>query len=313
MVLLRLRPNRDVAARGRRRRRRRHLGAQKHLLRTRLPSIPVSKRGGIMKPAQPRELRTIRRTSDGHKEADALNNAFYLLREMTSACRLSTLVRRPTRSEVLAALDDFIAYDVLENSRERAREFREAALAWREGDEIPQAVYEAARRFCLSLGVREPAGGWENDDGYQVRAIDRDTDNAEPPAAEAAGARRSYSDASKKAARLAQAVAGVVNIAGALASPSLWAKATSWPSREHVVEHVDQLLSAFGAELDQQRFAAPARKLRALLSAWEPGPEIPTDVSEAARELLAALGIEEPPGGWDAPEGPPERPSNDNG
>ncbi|KYF74833.1 hypothetical protein BE11_36840 [Sorangium cellulosum] len=223
-------------------------------------------------------------------------------------------MRRPTRTEVLAALDDFIAYFVLELPRERARELREAVLTWREGEEIPQAVYEAARAFMLSVGVREPASGWENDDGYQVRAIDRDTDDAEPPPeAEAAGAPRSYGDASTKAAQLAQAVAGAVNIAGALVSPSLWARATSWSSREHLIEHVDQLLSAFRAELEQQKFTAPARRLRALLSAWEPGPELPADVSEAARELLAALGIEEPPGGWDAPEGPPEGPSNDSG
>ncbi|XXT22051.1 hypothetical protein WME94_10870 [Sorangium sp. So ce429] len=268
-----------------------------------------------MKPTQPREPRTIRRMSDrDDEEGEALDNAFYLLREMTSARRLSTLVRRPTRSEVLQAADDYIAYFPLEQPRERARELREAVLTWREGEEIPQAVYEATRQFVLSLGVREPAGGWENDDGYQVRAIDRDTDDREPPPeAEAAGAPRSYSDASKQAARLAQAVAGAVNIAGALASPRLWAKVTPWPSREHLVEHLDQLLSAFGAELDQQKFAAPARRLRALLSAWEPGPEIPADVSEAARELLAALGIEEPPGGWDAPEGPPDGASNDNG
>ena len=268
-----------------------------------------------MKPAQPREPRTIRRTSDpDDKEGEALDNAFHLLREMTSARRLSTLVSRPTRSEVLQAADDYIAYFPLEQPRERARELREAVLTWREGEEIPQAVYEATRRFVLSLGVREPAGGWENDDGYQVRAIDRDTDGAEPPPeAASAAASRSHSDAAKKAARLAQAVAGVVNIAGALASPRLWAKATPWPSREHLVEHVDQLLSAFGAELDQQKFAAPARRLRALLSAWEPGRDVPADVSEAARDLLATLGIEEPPGGWDAPEGPPEGPSNDSG
>lgn len=268
-----------------------------------------------MKPAQPREPRTIRRTSDGgDKEATAINNAFYLLLELTSARRLSTLVRAPTRSEVLAALNDFIAYFVLDLPRERARELREAVLTWREGEEIPQAVYEAARAFMLSLGVREPACGWENDDGYQVRAIDRDTDDGEPPPeAETVGAPRSYSDASKKAARLAQAVAGAVNIAGALASPRSWAKATSWPSREHLVEHVDQLLSAFGTEPEQQRFAAPARRLRALLSAWEPGPEVPADVSETARDLLAALGIEEPPDGWDAREGPPEGPNDDRG
>ncbi|MGK3996222.1 hypothetical protein [Sorangium sp. So ce1024] len=265
-----------------------------------------------MKPTQPLEPRAIRRTSDrDDKEGEALDNAFYLLREMTSARRLSTLVRRPTRSEVLQAADDYIAYFPLEQARERARELREAVLAWREGKEIPQAVYEATRRFVLSLGVREPGGGWENDDGYEVRAIDRDTDEAEPPPeAEAAGAPRSDSDASVKAARLAQAVAGAVNVAGALASPRSWAKATSWPSREHLVEHADELLSAFGAELDQQRFAAPARRLRALLSAWAPGPEVPADVSEAARDLLAALGIEEPPGGWDAPEGAQEGPSN---
>ncbi|WP_437648851.1 hypothetical protein [Sorangium sp. So ce362] len=267
-----------------------------------------------MEPNQPREPRTIRRTSDRDKEAEALDNAFYLLREMTSARRLSTLVRRPTRSEVLAALDDYIAYFPLEQPRERARELRGAVLTWREGEEIPQVVYEAAWGFMLSVGIREPACGWENDDGYQVRAIDRDTDEAEPPSrAEGAGAPRSYGDdAWKKAAQLAQAVAGAVNIAGALASPSLWAEATSWPSREHMVEHLDQLLSAFGTELDQQRFTAPARRLRALLSAWEPGPEIPADISEAARDLLAALGIEEPPGGWDAPERPLEGPSNDN-
>ncbi|WP_437895559.1 hypothetical protein [Sorangium sp. So ce124] len=222
-------------------------------------------------------------------------------------------MRRPTRAEVLQAADDHIGYFPLDEPRERARELREAVLTWREGEEVPQAVYEAARRFCLSLGIRVPACGWENDDGYQVRAIDRDTGEAEPPpAAEAAAAPRSYGDASKKAAWLAQAVAGAVNIAGALASPRLWAKATSWPSREHLIEHVDQLLSAFGTELDQQKFAAPARRLRALLSAWEPGPEIPKGISAAARELLAALGIQEPPGGWDAPEGPLEGPSNDN-
>jgi hypothetical protein len=266
-----------------------------------------------MKPAQPREPRTIRRTSDGHEETDALNNASYLLREMTSARRLLTLVRRPTRSEVLQAVDDYIAYFPLEQPRERARELREAVLTWREGEEVPQAVHEAARRFMLSIGAKEPACGWENDDGYQVRAIDRDTDDAgPPPEAEAAAAPRPYSEASRQAAQLAQALAGAVNVAELLASPSLWAKATSWPSREHLVEHVDQLLSAFGTELAQQRFAAPARRLRALLSAWEPGPEIPKGISESARELLAALGIEEPPGGWGAPERPLEGPSNDN-
>ncbi|WP_438009063.1 hypothetical protein WME89_10380 [Sorangium sp. So ce321] len=275
----------------------------------------MSRRDDAVKPTQPREPRTMRRTSKhDDKEGEALDNAFDLLREMTSARRLSTLVRRPTRPEVLQAADDYIAYFPLEQPRERARELREAVLTWREGEEIPQAVHEAVRRFCLSLGIREPACGWENDDGYQVRAIDRETDEAEPPPkTETTAAPRSYSDASKKAAQLAQALAGAVNVAELLASPSLWAKATPWPSREHLVEHVDQLLSAFGAELAQQKFAAPARRLRALLSAWEPGPHVPADVSEAARDLLAALGIEEPPNGRDAPEGPPEGPSNDSG
>lgn len=267
-----------------------------------------------MKSNCPREPRVLQPISHRDTEAEAFNKAVLLMDEMTSARRLSTLERRPTPSELLSALDLYIAIDPLENSRERARELRAAALMWKEGEKVPQVVHEAARRFILSIGGREPACGWENDDGYQVRTIDRDTNDAEPPPdAESAAARRSYSDASRKAARLAQAVAGAVNIAGALASPRSWARATSWPSREHLVEHVDQLLFAFGAELDQQRFAAPARRLRALLSAWEPGPEVPADVSEAARDLLAALGIEEPPGGWDAPEGPPEGPSNDNG
>ncbi|XXY20072.1 hypothetical protein WME88_10560 [Sorangium sp. So ce216] len=157
-------------------------------------------------------------------------------------------MRRPTRAGALAGLDDWIADDVFENSRERACEVREAALAWREGDEIPLAVYEAARRFCLSLGDSEPACGWESDAGYQVRAIDRDTDDPEPlPAAKAAP--RSYGDASKTAAQLAQAVAGVVNIAGALVSLPLWAKAMSWPSREHLVEEPQRVRSAHvGAE-----------------------------------------------------------------
>lgn len=107
------------------------------------------------------------------------------------------------------------------------------------------------------------------------------------------------SDVSKKAAEMAQAFALFLNLAGGLAAPRVWAR-VSPPPRDHLVAHADAFLSALNGTSDQQALVVPAQQLRAQLAAWEPGPEVPAELRQGARALLAALGAGEPPEGWDA-------------
>lgn len=254
-----------------------------------------------MKPSPSRQPRTIPQVKDPDKETEDFNNAFYLLREMTSARRLSTLARRPTPQELLWAIDTYISGDPFEHSRERARELREVALSWREGEEVPQAVHEAAQRFFLSIGGKEPAGGWESDDGYRKRKLDEEQEPTSEPNEEQEPT--SIREASKKAAEMAQAFANLLNLTGALAAPQVWARASPRPTRAHLVEHVDGVLSLLAGTSGQDLLTAHAKRLRAQLATWEPGPQLPPELQRAARELLAAVGVNEPPGGWEAFDG----------
>lgn len=243
-----------------------------------------------------------------HPDKDTVdfNNAIYLMREMTSARRLSTLATRPTPSELLRALDIYIEIDPFEHSRERAREFREAALSWGEGEEVPQAVHEAAQRFFLSIGGKEPAGGWASDDGYPRSKLTSEPDDEEQAPPSERNERQEppgMHEASKKAAELAQTFATFLNLAGGLAAPRVWAKVSPWPTRAHLVEHADAFLTMLGGTSGQASLAAAAARLRARLAAWEPGPQLPPELQREARELLAAAGAGEPPGGWDTFEG----------
>ncbi|MDC0678465.1 hypothetical protein [Sorangium atrum] len=124
-------------------------------------------------------------------------------------------------------------------------------------------------------------------------------------------------EASKRAARLAQCISGALNLAGLLASPRAARKLGVMPSREHAVEHLTDLLTVLGEGPDAGLSAgarpldaaSEVERLLALCRDWSPSPDIPAEILRAARDVLVAFAIPEPPGGWDDWEGaPPEAP-----
>lgn len=129
-------------------------------------------------------------------------------------------------------------------------------------------------------------------------------------------------EASKRAARMAQCLAGTLNLASLLASPRAARKAGEMPSREHLVEHLSALQSeiddapyaTFGAGQRVQDAAPKVKRLLALCHGWSPSPDIPAEIQRAARDVLAAFAVPEPSGGWDTWEGaPPEAPPEPEG
>jgi hypothetical protein len=129
-------------------------------------------------------------------------------------------------------------------------------------------------------------------------------------------------DPSQIAASFAAGLMNLINLLGYIASPRLVIKAQQMPSREHFLEHIDQYLEV--VERARQSPDNPgtktlmaaepyARKLRELCEGWEPSPDVPVDIVQTARTLLAIKGIPEPPGGWDQFEGWPDEPPADAG
>jgi Uma2 family endonuclease len=125
-------------------------------------------------------------------------------------------------------------------------------------------------------------------------------------------------DPSKFAAKYAVTLASFINLIGWLASPRLVARAQQMPSREHLLGHTDQYLGLLEHAKqspenpgNQSMIAAEpdARKLRELVQRWEPLTDVPTEIVQTARAFLAAYGIPDPPGGWDAFEGWPDEPA----
>lgn len=123
-----------------------------------------------------------------------------------------------------------------------------------------------------------------------------------------------------KLAKHAATMMHFTNLVAYIASPRLVAKAQQVPSREHLLEHTDAYLAVIAAAKqspddpgNQGLMAAEphARKLRDLFEQWEPSPEVPAEITQAARAMLAAAGIPEPPGGWEQFEGWPEEPSTE--
>ncbi|HZF52157.1 MAG TPA: hypothetical protein VE093_26065 [Polyangiaceae bacterium] len=102
-----------------------------------------------------------------------------------------------------------------------------------------------------------------------------------------------------------------------LAVPRIFCCMTRMPPREHLVRLIDIFLAYVSHD---GRYATPdfepvpyetreplALKLRELLEAWTP-PELPAEITEAARALLYAEGMSPPPGGWDSAPDPDRRP-----
>ena len=63
-------------------------------------------------------------------------------------------------------------------------------------------------------------------------------------------------------------------------------------------EHGDRYFSTLVPVPEPQRRLF-ARELRALVAAWTP-PDLPAEITEAARALLRAEGVEPPQGDWDS-------------
>jgi hypothetical protein len=102
-----------------------------------------------------------------------------------------------------------------------------------------------------------------------------------------------------------------------LAVPRIFRVMTRMPPREHLVHLIDILI---GYVRHDGRYATPkfepvpyetreplALKLRGLLEAWTP-PELPAEITETARALLHAEGMNPPAGGWENAPDPDMRP-----
>ncbi|WP_437591251.1 hypothetical protein [Sorangium sp. So ce1000] len=108
----------------------------------------------------------------------------------------------------------------------------------------------------------------------------------------------------------------MVNYAGVLAAPRAAHGLGAAPSREELLGLLDRFIALNGEESRVtigdgrpiHEITAHARMLHALCDTWTPSPDVPTAIQQAARSLLAAFGIPEPPGGWDELEAPPEIP-----
>ncbi|UQA60221.1 hypothetical protein [Polyangium aurulentum] len=108
-------------------------------------------------------------------------------------------------------------------------------------------------------------------------------------------------EALKRAQVLVVASVGVINLATGLAAPRILGGVERMPPKVEMVHAVDvylahlQLMERTSLEETEE----PARILRAKLQAWTPSRDVPTDIVQAARALLRAFGIIEPPQGWD--------------
>jgi hypothetical protein len=122
-----------------------------------------------------------------------------------------------------------------------------------------------------------------------------------------------YEEMAMRAAQLAQRIATAMNLAGLLASPAVMRRVREMPSREHILEHLDGLrtvtdegaVATFGDGSQLSAITPHVARLRALCDAWTPSADVPAEMQQAARDLLAAFGIPEPPEGWDRFEGEP--------
>lgn len=113
-----------------------------------------------------RQPRTIFQYASGpDQRVTDINNALYVIIEFVSPKRLATLERMPTATELLAAVDLYLASARAPQELTAARALRTAAETWT-GDDVPVSVHAAAKNL-LSIFTPEPSGGgWDEDDGY---------------------------------------------------------------------------------------------------------------------------------------------------
>ncbi|WP_437915534.1 hypothetical protein WME73_10250 [Sorangium sp. So ce302] len=110
----------------------------------------------------------------------------------------------------------------------------------------------------------------------------------------------------------AMVIAGFANTMAAFAAPRVIARAKSLPSRAEMLRCIDAYLEVVAetkrsphddgnqAMINAEPYAL---KLRDLFAAWTPAAIVPAAIQNNARGALDALGIPEPPEGWDRFEG----------
>jgi len=278
--------------------------------------------------------RTIVKLEGGPDErATEASNALAVIQEVTSPRRLETLAHAPTSAELLDAVDAFLVWHDEQNlaAVERARQLRGQVATWNEKGTaaVPAEVFEAVRAFSNALGQEAPPAGWEAYDGtpetWDVPAASRSAKSGRAGRKTGSGAAvrpvpEEATMAMQQAARAASAISVFMNLVGLLAAPRAWAKAPAWSSRKHLLEHIDDYLAAVeqsgwtdtSGKPAFENTKAPAQLLRALCARWDPGPDVPPEIAQAARAVLAAFGLPEPSEGWDrydptAELSPPER------
>jgi hypothetical protein len=252
-----------------------------------------------------RAPRKIVMPSEDDNQHEKANKAFSILLEFTSRRMLATLERLPTPSELVIAIDTFdrLGVTFVKRDPEWSREFRAAALSWKGGRDVPDSLIDTARRYIAAFHGREPKGGWDASDGYPYW----EQDEGDPAAEISELEECDPSNPSHRARSLAIAVFDFLNVGAMLAAPRAWAKLKEFPSKEHLLGHIDSFLATFEARPRQEPMREMAEKLRVMLVSWEPGAEIPQEIARVARTLMDYARMPEPPGGWDGYEGPPAR------
>ncbi len=240
-----------------------------------------------MKPTN-RLPRKLRLPSGSHDENEAENHAIWLAYQFTSRRKLATLERLPAPHELLHAMEllDCFASVLTQRASEPLMAFRRAALSWEAGAEVPEALIECARAFFLAIHPQIPQGGWDASDGYPRW----EQDGKEPAADAFELGDYDSKNPSHRARRLAMAFADVLNVGAMLAAPKVWATSNEFPSRDHLLGYVDAFLAAVEGGSGWEPMLDRAEQLRSMLASWEPGPEIPEEISRVARDLMEAVG-----------------------
>jgi len=115
-------------------------------------------------------------------------------------------------------------------------------------------------------------------------------------------------DLSSRAAEMARGTMCFINTMGFLASPRLIAKAPTLPSREHILEHIDSFVRVLASAASSTQTSEGGTwrdsephvlRLRELFRKWMPERGLSPEIIQTARKCLLALGVSEPPEGWD--------------
>ena len=98
----------------------------------------------------------------------ALNNALYVIDELTSSRRFATLERIPTQDEILDAIDTYLdlRQHATDGSISHLRTLRSLVERWSPSVDIPEDIQRTVRAFVEVGDELVPPAGWDAYDGY---------------------------------------------------------------------------------------------------------------------------------------------------